>query len=624
MSPRGRRAALPGQRGRTTHGLLEGLIVRVFAEDGSDSSDYPFAGLPVAPGLRQGLAEAFSRRTAPGAGLTSLESVDKPYRAIRAFTRYLSTLAWPPTEIGHLLPEHLDGFLDHRKNTVVRAGDEVAQLKLVLKHLPGLSEPMIAKLGEANPRRPKPDREDAKKSYSRKEFKRIADAARADLRAAAARIRKNRADLDRYRRGEAGPDTDRRLELLDWVDRFGDVPRYSYGDTSPAQFWVKKHGPVTATASWLHLSTMEVIAGAVLLTAMTGQNKSVIIKTPAVHHRADGHTGNTKTAILETHKPRRQRRAHMTLALSELPDWISIPGDPDQISARDELHTPFGLYALLHELTSRSREIIGSSRLLVCYHGSGGNGVGRGLRPHDNAAWVVPTWARGHSLMTDERDKEGNPVPLNVTFDLLRLTYVEFHQAPVAHTEQTLATDYLARNRGNLTEYQKVVAKALKEEVDKARTRGVMATLTKQDLERAQGDPETVAAEFGIPPKTLKDMIDGKLDTVMNACVDHRGGPHAAPGEPCRASFMLCLGCPCARALPQHLPVQVLVHDRLLERRDEMTPLQWAERFALPHDQLASLLDQHDEVDVSDARTNATDDDRAVVTRFLNRELDLR
>ncbi len=52
--------------------------------------------------------------------------------------------------------------------------------------------------------------------------------------------------------------------------------------------------------------------------------------------------------------------------------------------------------------------------------------------------------------------------------------------------------------------------------------------------------------------------------------------------------------------------------------------MQWIERFAFAHAQLADLLSRHDEVDVADARASITDSDRAVVTRFLNRELDLR
>jgi hypothetical protein len=109
---------------------------------------------------------------------------------------------------------------------------------------------------------------------------------------------------------------------------------------------------------------------------------------------------------------------------------------------------------------------------------------------------------------------------------------------------------------------------------------------------------------------------------VLGACIDNTGGPHN-PGQPCRASFMLCLSCPCARATPQHLPIQVLVHDQLAARRAAMTPLRWTQRFALPHAQLADLLDRAGPVAVDDARAAITDSDRALVNRFLRRELDL-
>jgi hypothetical protein len=314
----------------------------------------------------------------------------------------------------------------------------------------------------------------------------------------------------------------------------------------------------------------------------------------------------------------------MSLALAEVPDWISIPGNPDDIPARDMLHTPFGVYLLLHELTARSRELAGGSRLLVGFSDKGGKGTEGGLRWIGEADSRIRRWAAQHALMADKPDADGNPVPLRLALGLIRLTYLELHQKPVAHTEQTLATDYLGRNRGNLAEYQKVVAATLKDEVAKARTRGSMALLTEDDLRRAQEAPETVAGEYGVDTTTLKRMISGELDTVMNACAGYRRSPHAPAGQPCAASFMLCLECPCARALPRHLPVQALVHDRLAERRPQVTPLQWAQRFAAPHAQLADILARQGEAAVADARTGATDADRAVVGRFLSRELDLR
>jgi hypothetical protein len=146
------------------------------------------------------------------------------------------------------------------------------------------------------------------------------------------------------------------------------------------------------------------------------------------------------------------------------------------------------------------------------------------------------------------------------------------------------------RNRGNLAEYQQVVGAVLAEQVDKAAARARIQTLSEQDIADAHEHPERVAARHCMDPGTLLRMISGDLDTVLGACIDHSNGPHAAAGQPCRASFMLWLSCPCARATPTHLPVQVLVHDELERRRAAVTPLRWAQRFALPHAQLTDLL----------------------------------
>ncbi|MEV0536202.1 hypothetical protein [Kitasatospora sp. NPDC050463] len=628
---RGRRAALPTGGPRTRRGSLEGddgrLVVRCFSQDGEEWKDYDFSRLGVAETLREALMGAFVKRTAPGAGRTSLESFGKIYSAVVVFDRYLAALAWPPTQASHLAPEHYDGFYESRRH-IKSSPTELLELRNLLVRVEGITDAMAGRLAGPLPKRPQYE---GKKSYSRAELKRIGDLARADLRAAAKRIRDNREVLRRFREGEleAGEDRRlaRRLHLLDWVDRFADVPRKTRttGQTAgmvEKQAWIKKFGSVHEIVSWLHLTVAETAAGAVLLGVMTGENPDVILKTPAAHHRADGHTGAPGTAIVDLRKLRRGRRAYMNLALAEVPDWISVPAAPEVISARDELHTPFGLYVLLHELTARSRAMFGGSRLLVGYSAAGGQGTGRGVRPMSENSLHVSRLGQAWGLTAEKPDEKGKPVPLPLRLDLIRLTYIELHQKPVAHTETTAAT-YMLRNRGNITEYRKVVADALTTEVAKARARGAVAVMSADDVERARTDPEAVAAEQGLDAATLKRMIAGELDTVLASCKDNTAGPHN-PGEPCRASFMQCLDCECARALPQHLPVQVLVHDRLAERHEQMDPLQWATRFAGPQAQLADLLDQHDEVAVADARQGATAADQAMVDRFLNRELDLR
>jgi hypothetical protein len=200
---------------------------------------------------------------------------------------------------------------------------------------------------------------------------------------------------------------------------------------------------------------------------------------------------------------------------------------------------------VVNELTSRTRQIMGTQRLLVAYHQ---RGTTRGLRVITPEYWYG-SWSQRHDLRCDATDSDGNRLPLQVELRRTRLTYLELHQKPVAHREETLVKDYLARNRGNLATYQKAVAKALSEEIDKARVRGVIAGLTTDELSRARAEPGTVAAEHGVDTATLKRLIAGELDTVMAACVDDGTGPHSTETQPCRASFMQCLSCPCARAL---------------------------------------------------------------------------
>ena len=243
----------------------------------------------------------------------------------------------------------------------------------------------------------------------------------------------------------------------------------------------------------------------------------------------------------------------------------------------------------------------------------------------------IRRWAADQELSCDPPAVAGNPAGgtgpeppprLQVTLARLRLTYNELHQKPVAHTEQTLVNEYLVRNRGNIAEYQRVVADALARETAKARTRGSIRVLAPAEISEARDHPARVAARHGMDAQTLTRMLARELDTVLAACADSTGGPHTPAGQPCRASFMLCLSCPCARAAPHHLPLQVLVHDELEQRRPGMTPLRWAQRYALPHAQLTDLLDRAGQAAAGDARTAATPDQRRLAQRFLDRGAD--
>jgi hypothetical protein len=613
----------------------ERRLVRFTTEDGRTTKDFDFARLPVDPDLQAAFARAFDHLTGPSGTRKRLWTAAKSFEVLRRFAEHLAGLRRPPQAPAQLAPAHLDSYALTRRRLVGFAR-EFGLLVTTLRAVDGLNDQFAAKLAMPLPGRPLPV---ALHSYSLTEFRRILAAARQDVRAAATRIRAHRTLLDRWCAGEVDQDRDpAEWELgwiLDHIDRVGDVPRYQRGAQLPLHR-VARHGTVEQLMSLLHLSRDEAAAFLVLLIGLTGHNGGTIADAPATHHRADGEAGGTKTAIVELRKPRRGRRAHMDVPVADLPDWLGVDPaaipDPSSVTGKDELHTPFGVWLLLHELTLAARRLAGSDRLLVCWVPKG-HLVGRGFRV-GFCDEMVSDWGRRKALPADHPQGRGQGEPsasgsgsggfgvLHVTMPRLRLSFAQHHQKAVAHTDQVLATQYLGRDRGNLADYQRLVARVLAEQVATAKASVLLATLNADEVAQARHDPDAVAARFGVDAVTLKRVLAGELDTVLAACVDHRGGPHAPAGQPCRASFLRCLDCPCARAAPQHLPIQTVLLDALEARRTSLPPLEWAGRFAVPHTQLVDLLGRFPPATVDAARTAASDVDRRLVERLLDRELD--
>ena len=615
-----RLAALPGAGYRPTPRLAaDGAAQVTFVpETPGPSQVFDFSTWPVTVELQRAMAQAFAFRTRPGGPIRATGAAARSFRLMRAFAKHLAESARPPRKPDEIIPAHLKGWALARSD-YKGLPIELAALKSCLRRVPGITAEFAACLAERNPARIR----SKVSSYSRDELARILTAARRDVRLAAERIRAGRALLARWRAGELDDqpqEIQRRGQLLDLVDRDADVPRRDDAQRLPL-YWVSALGPQDELFAMLHLTIADVAAFVVLLVGLTGQNRATILDAPAGYHRADGYASGPATAVIELDKPRRGRHRHMDFALVDLPDWVPTPSEPGE-RTRDDLRTPFGVYMLLHDLAGPARQQMGSDKLIVWWASVGGGGVGRGFRTGLTAVQVAQ-WARPHGLLADPPADDGPPAELQVTLQRLRLTFNELHQRPVAHTERTLANEYLARNRGNLGEHQRVVAAALAQEVTKAKTRDKINALSAADVAEAREHPARVAARHGMDTATLERLLAGQLDTVMGGCVDNTSGPHN-PGQACRASFMLCLSCPCARATPQHLPAQVHVHDELTARRAAMTSLRWTRRFADPHAQLAELLDRAGPVAVADARAAITDVDRTLVNRFLHRELDLR
>lgn len=614
-------------------------VVRFVAEQDGESCDFDFMKFGLARPLRESFARAFDAHTGPAGRIKSLGAARNCYRQVGYFIDVLTAEPNPPATTADLRPRHVDAFA-LKKGDLATAGMVIGLLRSLMVNMDGLIPEFVAKcMGWVPSRR---ERLVSRGSYSAAEEKAILDVARGTVRAAAKRIRANRKVLEWWRDRHVSQAEDPHAyeygTLLDMAERTGELPRNAKGNALAP--WAVKHGTVVSLTSAVHLTRAEVCALTVLLVRLTGENGATIITAPAAHHRTDGGAGPVATAQVDLSKPRRSRLRYMTAALSDLPTWASTPGEEGELSARDELHTPFGLYMLAWDLASSARCIMGSDRLLVYWvPKAGGTGVtrdttrrvrnkpGRGFRDRLPAS-AVGEWGSGLGLFAEElgEDEEGEPVPvpLIISVGRMRVTHGAREQKPVAHTQQTLADTYLRRDQSSTREYQQLVADVLEKEVIKAQTVGGIRRLSEADLAEAAKDLEKTARRFGVTAAMMRLLIARDADTVLAACTDNLASDHSPPGEPCRASFLKCLDCGCARAMPHHLPIQLAARDMLAERRTQMTALRWAERFAFPFHQLEDLLDKAGEAAGDRARAKITPADRDLVRRLLEGELDQR
>ncbi|MEX3104968.1 hypothetical protein ACSCBZ_21465 [Streptomyces niveiscabiei] len=148
--------------------------------------------------------------------------------------------------------------------------------------------------------------------------------------------------------------------------------------------------------------------------------------------------------------------------------------------------------------------------------------------------------------------------------------------------------------------------------------------ITAELIDKARADLEAAAAEAGLAPEVLRRLIKGESDTAATACTGHLSGPDTEPGQPCTASFLACLDCENARALPHQLPVQLAVHDRLSALRPHMDPAVWRVRFERPLDQLGDIIAHYNDAERAEARARMTDRDRRLAADLADGRMDLQ
>lgn len=590
------------------------LLVKVIAEGTREERLFDFATFPVGAQLQHTFAAGFELITGPGGGRRTIPSAATAFKELRVFARSLAAADPAPTKTSELRASHVDCLSLFTSTGNYRGS--VSTLRALFRKTDGVPDAFMRRLLKGVPKHPCID---PVSSYSREEFRLIMRAARETVRSADGRIRRARSIVADYRNGVVLPDLvlQREAAYMSLVMDKGDYPRIVGGHVTSRGLSAGSRPSDLLRA--LHLTIEETGALIALLIGLTGQNLAQIVTLPAAHHRADTQLeGATPTALVRASKPRRgPNKSEMTIPLTGIPTWI-VPADEAEERVDDngsiDLHSAFGVYMAAMRLGADARRLIGSDRLLTFYstwRRLPYQGFGE-AKPPTFAAWV---------LLQNIVDSQGNQVQPDSR--RMRLTFLEHKQKPVAQSPTTFVNQYLIRNRGDIEEYQRIVSEVLDSEVARAHS-AVAQILSSDTVQLAQTDLPTAAVLANTTPETLTRALAGELDTVMNSCVDNDHSPYSPPGSPCGASFMLCLGCSNARAEPRHLPIQLLVLAEIEARREEMEALAWATRFALPHARLLYLFAQYPAATVEASRGKETEADKALVARFLGRELDVK
>ncbi|ABL79467.1 conserved hypothetical protein (plasmid) [Nocardioides sp. JS614] len=590
----------------------DGESVLFLDETSGRSTLFEFTDLPVAEPIRRWLAERVAGQFTTRSTVKRLPTARSLVDTARHFAVVLSEHPVTVRRPEDVVAEHLLAFrrrYEHLKPRTVSG--YVENLRRLLRDDERLSPDARAGLAAIRVRAMS-RRDITKRGYTEVEWQEILTAVRHDVRAARDRIHASWRLLVRYRAGElpTGSEDVTLGRLLDGFERTGQLPRKVDTNGTPD---VHRCGGLVKVAGMLCLSPDELAAFALLLVSLTGQNYGTIAAWPAAHFRPDGGLTDEGLALVESCKPRRgPDREHMVIALEDL----ITGGDREHRWSR----SPLRVYRMLLDLGDTARRLSNSRGLFT------GRIAKRTV--HTPSPWItaltsqhVQRWAAARGFPTATfAVPGGKPV---VSVRRLRLTAIERRRRPVAHTAATMRDTYLMPHPAVQAESHAVVAATLDSEVSKARDHARVPVFTQNFVDLARSDPQAAAQQAGMSTKQLAGLLDGSKDTVLASCQDHRASPYDPPGAACSASFLACLDCANARALPHQLPIQLAAIDALEQLRPHLPPALWARRYAPRLDQLRDITAGFQPAEIDHARAGISDGHRQRVSDLLEGRWDL-
>jgi len=316
-----------------------GLAVDFVGDDGRGQV-FVIGDLPL-PGWHVPLVLALAARIGPAGSRRTHTSATVVWGGLRRFVRFLAELSQPPVVPQQLTAVQVDAYLRQRFRAVgsSSAWSELTDLRLLFRCAPFpdlVSTAVVDYLARPVPKA----RPVSKAGYSDGEMFRLVTAARDDVAAIRDRLAAGDDLLTRWLRdpGELLQQERTVGALLAQAAETGMVPRFR-GRTGIAAERVER----IALARRLFVVPADREPLLVLLAAVTGRNSETLKELPVEHRILDGRAVELRV----TKRRRGPGRWFDTVT------WEIGP-------AHRQLHTPGGLYLLLHRLMARSRAFSGS------------------------------------------------------------------------------------------------------------------------------------------------------------------------------------------------------------------------------------------------------------------------
>ncbi|GAA4442563.1 hypothetical protein [Phytohabitans houttuyneae] len=590
---RGRGAVMPDSIYAASVELATTGTDVVFAGEDGRTATFAFDRLPLS-GWHEPLAASLRRLVGPAGGRRTRSSAEDVWGTALRFLRFLATLDKPPALPGEVRAEHLEQFLARQ----VR-GDERnrwRQIRNLAMLLEPLRETIAQEVLDFTGQR-KPVQERALPGYSDGELDRLLTAARCQV----AGIR------DRIAAGEALL-ADLHADRIAHSETVRELATMAGSGVVPHRPGLRTAGERLALAQRLFLTRSDVIPLLVLLVGVTGRNIETIKELPAEHRVLDGQAVELRVV------KRRRGPGNWTSSVT----WEI--GPPHR-----QLHTPGGLYLLLHRLTARSRSFSDTpSAWPIWRHGRQAHvdGVAEHFDPFarelDGLRFKNTRWVAEQGLLADP-GPDGEPRRFPLSFPRLR-TSIEVRRTkqmgghlPSAARTNTFPVLFRHYLRGDpiVTSWaEDVVGEALVDAEQAALAAHERALRTTGGRLRVVGgpvDPGAIEHDAGLDPDRAQAAAAGHLDTGWSACVDHDA--HPATGRACQSTFLDCFHCGNCLITRDHLPRLLALLDALDERRQQISEQNWWDRYgpawlAIRHDVLTRFTP--DEVEAA-ARAKPVD-----------------